>query len=428
MRFTVLDGWRGIAALSVALYHLRAAGHFYDAPLVRHAFIFVDFFFVLSGFVLLHAYRSRLHDATQLKPFILSRFGRIYPLHIAIVLLFVAFECARLAASARGGVFTMARRPFTEEASPWAIVTNVFLVQGLGVNRGLTLNLPSWSISAEFWTYLIFAAVCLGTGMRTKAVAVAAALLACGGAAVVAVFSHYYIDTSYDFGLFRCLYGFFIGVLTYMAFKAMQSMQIGRTAATVCEALTLAAIVAFVSYAGDNLLSLASPVFFAGVVAVFAFERGVVSDILKTKPVAILGLLSYSIYMVHSVVLLFLHQGFMVLQKLTGTVMVVKMPVEHGVQTDFVNVGGPWVMDALAIAYLLIVVGCSLVTYRMIEDPGRRYFARLAGTSRKGDTRKGDSGRADRSIAHETIGTGAITANEPAMALARQTLPAETAS
>jgi peptidoglycan/LPS O-acetylase OafA/YrhL len=181
MRFTVLDGWRGIAALSVALFHLRAVGHFYDNPFLRHAFLFVDFFFVLSGFVLTHAYRQRLNNSSQLKYFALQRFGRIYPLHIAIVLLFVLVELARVCAQSRGDIFTM-RRAFTADASPLAFLSNTFLAHGLGVHDHLTFNGPSWSISVEFWTYLVFALVCLGTGMRTKATAMTAALLACGGA------------------------------------------------------------------------------------------------------------------------------------------------------------------------------------------------------------------------------------------------------
>ena len=60
MRFHVLDGWRGVCALLVALFHVNAVGHFYGLPVVRNGLLFVDFFFVLSGFVITHAYAERV--------------------------------------------------------------------------------------------------------------------------------------------------------------------------------------------------------------------------------------------------------------------------------------------------------------------------------------------------------------------------------
>ncbi len=376
MRFAVLDGWRGVAALSVALFHLRALGHFYDDPFVRHAFLFVDFFFVLSGFILAHAYRERLNTPAQLKYFVIQRFGRIYPLHVAIVLLLILVECVRGLAQWRSNVFSL-RTAFTGDASPLAILSNLFLAHGLGVHDHLTLNGPSWSISVEFWTYLVFALVCLGTGMRTKATAATAALLACGGAMAVALCSTSFIDTTYDFGMLRCVYGFFVGVLTYLLYKAVQPLRLSRPAATVCELLAVAGVVAFVSLAGGTRWSLGSPLLFAAVVGVFAFETGVVSDWFTTKPIALLGLLSYSIYMIHYVVLLFLHQGLTVVQKVSGHTVTVKM-MDNSHQVDCITAGGPWMMDALALVYLGIVVACAAITYHFIEDPGRRYFHRLA--------------------------------------------------
>ena len=198
----------------------------------------------------------------------------------------------------------------------------------------------------EFWTYLVFAPVCLGTGMRTKATAATAALLACGGAMAVALCSTSFIDTTYDFGMLRRVYGFFVGVLTYLLYKAVQPLRLSRPAATVCELLAVAGVVAFVSLAGGTRWSLGSPLLFAAVVGVFAFETGVVSDWFTTKPIALLGLLSYSIYMIHYVVLLFLHQGLTVVQKVSGHTVTVKM-MDNSHQVDCITAGGPWMMDAL---------------------------------------------------------------------------------
>lgn len=60
MRFDALDGWRGIAALMVSLFHFNAYHHFVASPFIRNAHLYVDFFFVLSGFVIAHAYADKL--------------------------------------------------------------------------------------------------------------------------------------------------------------------------------------------------------------------------------------------------------------------------------------------------------------------------------------------------------------------------------
>ena len=52
--------------MAVALYHLPLAFHLFSAPLVREAYVFVDFFFVLSGFVIAHAYGARLTGGAEL--------------------------------------------------------------------------------------------------------------------------------------------------------------------------------------------------------------------------------------------------------------------------------------------------------------------------------------------------------------------------
>jgi len=85
----------------------------------------------------------------------LLRLGRLYPLHIAILAAFIGIELLRyrysgLLVGEMGDKFSGAR-------TITAIVTNVFLVQSLGVHSMLTWNLPSWSISVEFYTYAVFA-------------------------------------------------------------------------------------------------------------------------------------------------------------------------------------------------------------------------------------------------------------------------------
>ena len=74
----MLDGLRGVAALAVALRHL---GELFHLPhLARHGYLAVDFFFLLSGFVIVSAYEGRLSTAMDIPSFLRIRAVRLYPL------------------------------------------------------------------------------------------------------------------------------------------------------------------------------------------------------------------------------------------------------------------------------------------------------------------------------------------------------------
>ena len=97
MHFRVLDSWRGVAALLVAIFHLNLYSALYPLDFIRNAYLFVDFFFVLSGFVITHSYAARLGTIEELGSFALKRFGRLWPLHVAVLLAFLAVESAKAA-------------------------------------------------------------------------------------------------------------------------------------------------------------------------------------------------------------------------------------------------------------------------------------------------------------------------------------------
>ena len=79
-RYETLDALRGLAALAVVVFHL---GQVRLAPdLVPHGYLAVDFFFVLSGFVVAHAYEEALRGSLSFRSFALRRAIRLYPLAI----------------------------------------------------------------------------------------------------------------------------------------------------------------------------------------------------------------------------------------------------------------------------------------------------------------------------------------------------------
>ena len=371
MRFPVLDGWRGLCALCVALYHLHSIDHLHTINFVRGSYLFVDFFFVLSGFVIVHAYSGRIDGGKSAGTFLVRRFGRVWPLHAAVLLAFVALECVKAVSGPSGGHVGTAA--FTGTYAPSALVSNLALVHALGVEDQWTWNIPSWSISAEFFVYITFALLCL-TVRRPRVLAVAMVTLAVAGALVVMRFSAHHIDTSIDYGYFRCLYGFFTGCLVYRLYRAAANRRpdkaVSRLAGGLAEAGALLAVVAFVSAAGGNALSLAAPLLFGLVVWVFAFEAGPVSRLLATSPFQRLGAWSYSIYMVHALLIAVLQKGTTVMQGVLGRPLFVEREVEGG-SDRLLSFGDAWVMDLVSGGYLLAVIVLSALTYRFIELPGQ---------------------------------------------------------
>lgn len=377
MRFVVLDGWRGLCALVVALHHFHADGTFFHLPFVRGAWLFVDFFFVLSGFVIAHAYGTWLGDGGRLAVFLVRRLGRLWPLHAAILLALVMMEAAKAAAMHHLGI-AADNAPFQGETGVAAIASNLLLVHALGLHDGATWNFPSWSISVEFWAYATFGALCLRPWGRSRRAALAVAAL---GAAVVAAWSREWLHTIADFGYFRGLFGFFTGVLTYrwLADKLWR----GLPAATAWEVAAVAMVVLFVAHADKgSAITLAAPLVFAGAVAVFAFSQGAVSCWLATAPACALGRWSYSIYLVHTLVLVALGRA-VTLAEAVGQVSLTTPHEVNGVGRVLLTFGAPWIADVAAVLYLGVVVALSACTWRWIERPCQDWVTARTGAWRR---------------------------------------------
>jgi peptidoglycan/LPS O-acetylase OafA/YrhL len=369
-RFEALDGWRGVCACLVVLFHFHGYSPLYTSSLVRNSYLFVDFFFVLSGFVIAWNYATRLGSWGEVRRFIVLRLGRVYPLHVFMLFLFLAYETAKLVSG-----MGQATPPstFTGETQPGAMVSNLFLLQSLHVHDSLTWNGPSWSISTEVWTYVVFALVSVTLGLRLWMLAIAAivpplALLYLSGTGM---------DVTYDWGLLRCIFGFALGVACYHIHRRrpLALAAAGPAAATSVECAIVAAVVAFVSVVDKTAWSLLAPFIFAAAVLVFASEDGAVSRLFRTAPLRWLGKLSYSIYLTHFFFVLLLP-------------VVVKRIAQQDLWTPMPIGGGQYVLafgrndvegTLFYIAALAVTLAFSAFTYRWIETPGRDWSRRLAG-------------------------------------------------
>ena len=376
-RFAVLDSWRGVCAMIVVVYHFTAKSHLLFLPFFRNGWIFVDFFFVLSGFVITHAYRHHLERPKELLAFAIRRFGRIWPLHVAMLVPFLVTESLKLLLTAEG--FSADHAPFTGEMSIPGLAANIFLVQSMGVLTSVSWNVPSWSISVEYWTYIVFGIAVLATARAERPSFWNALLLAGIFVISLVVLIDYAktLETIVTFGFFRCLLGFIGGHFAYQLWRRLPAPR----GTTTIELMTVLLVSLFAIYLANGLFAFLAPLVFGSAVVVFAHERGALSRLLRGRFFVMLGRLSYSIYMTHW----FLHDAFRkalnVAEQKTGIAFSVPMQLTVArrlVTTKVVIWGGPFFSDLLLILFLALVIGVSALTFRFIEKPGQRIFGRLA--------------------------------------------------
>lgn len=384
MRFRSLDALRGVCALIVVLFHVEViseifSGLIHGSGFFEHGFLFVDFFFVLSGFVLAHTYLNKLSDVNDVLAFITRRFGRVYPLHLFFLAVFIGLELIKLYMYARG--IHAKNVPFEGAYGVDAIFTNIFLIQAFGLHSVATWNSPSWSIGVEFYTYILFAIVAVFFGKKRISFALYSLILAVLGASVLYLFSEYYIDSTYDYAFFRCMFGFFCGTFTYVASAKVRGKMAGTGwLYSVIEGVALCGCVAFVAKTGTSSQSLLAPVVFAMAITVFSLEKGRISALLATRPLQFLGDISYTIYISHAFVLLVVARIFRVLQQKTSLISSVSYtaPQFHESVTDLMVPISPAVSNLVVLLILAAVIGVSAVVNRLIEVPCRDYFNRLS--------------------------------------------------
>lgn len=134
---------RGVAALIVVFYHLRFGADvllpFEEATaLFARGYLWVDFFFLLSGFVLTYVYGEARWDAGSVRRFYVARVARVYPLHLATLCLLIAYKASTETVGA--AVPSMDAR----YGQPWSFVPfHLLLVQAWGF-----LPEPGWNIPA----------------------------------------------------------------------------------------------------------------------------------------------------------------------------------------------------------------------------------------------------------------------------------------
>ena len=171
-RFYLLDIARGVAAISVAIFHYKLFYAYnlslenlmiekqplynYIELIYKHGWIAVQFFFLLSGFIFFKLYLNRIKKKDiSFYNFLVLRISRLYPLHF-ITLIFVLIIYLLL----KNNNFMNPIRVDVEH-----FFYNLLLIQEWGLSSYASFNEPSWSISVELLMYIVFFYLALKTNI-----------------------------------------------------------------------------------------------------------------------------------------------------------------------------------------------------------------------------------------------------------------------
>lgn len=362
-----LTGIRAIAALWVVGFHFAlfplASLRLDDAlPVLRYGYLGVDLFFVLSGFIIYHVHQR---DAGSLSigsvlHFYGLRLARMYPVH----LLTLCGLALVVVASHRVGITPT----HPEDFRAIDFVYNLFLVHSWGFSDDIHWNSPAWSISCEWFVYLLFPllALALNRIMSTRRAALwLAAELALFALAYV-FFFRCNLDNKFDGGHFsryalaRVCLEFTLGALC-CRLSGLIDMRAWPWATIV-----LAAVLTAILLVATPLRDFAIVLVFVLAILASSLPGNLVARIMALPPLVYLGEISYSLYMIHAPMR-------MTLGKLMEPRL---LPASRA---------GAALM---ATGFLLATIIAAAATYDVSEMPARRWLRRQLDRTGQGDARR----------------------------------------
>jgi len=347
--YTKLESLRGLAALMVVLLHTPYDYGPAEILFVKNSGYFVDFFFILSGFVMTFAYKEKIAEGMKFTKYILLRFARLYPLHLFMLIVWLPYVLLKYYAHSIGYGETEMFRWSNE----YTFLSNLLLIHSLGVHDVHSWNTPSWSISTEFYTYIVFFIISVFIDKKDSLLI-----------PIIISSSLYYflysLDTgdmlfTIDYGIVRCIAAFYLGTLI---FRIKQRISLDTLNQNFMEIFATACVITSITYANDGyvfiFLSFAS---FMLSMLVFSSEKsGLIGNTLNMTAFRKMGLWSYSIYMTHRIV-----------------IDVLSNIAEYVFKVDLFGPGFGFYAVIINIAILAFVVLISRFTYVYVE----KYFQDL---------------------------------------------------
>ena len=345
-----LDAIRGIAALLVCLYHACVLFNSNGYNFVPHAYLAVDLFFVLSGFILVYRYEPMINNPKPInfRNFAVLRFARLYPLFLAATFAGAAYTLLRLYANGQLG---QDLKIWLQALGLNSILLPFFNGYNLSANDGVfPFAVQSWSILWEFIVSALFFAWAKVKNNSKFLIPIPLFLVL-----VAATSGNEHIDGGWqtsDFwiGGARAFAGFSVGIVTATIYQT-RLINISHKSQILLKSFALIIGISAIIYICLNgattrfyelgLVGIGFPIIILGA----CFSKG----ILFNNPISnALGMASYSIYLTHPLLI-----------DVTNSI----------IQRIGIN---PSIM--LGIIWTSLVIVISLIVYKFFEMPARKYF------------------------------------------------------
>jgi peptidoglycan/LPS O-acetylase OafA/YrhL len=356
-RIHEFEALRGLLALWVVIGHVLTHGGYTRetlGPILSRGDLAVDVFIILSGFVIFDLLDSKRETFAD---FITRRFFRIFPIYVVALLagyflaghflawlMSIPWKTQPVAASI---AFAASSKAYLNQN----LLAHLTALHGLIPNfmlpyADVTILPPAWSISVEWQFYLV--APLLYFLLRRRPL-----VLAVGIIGLIALHSRYWLDEGFAVNHAD---SFLVGIVCYFAYKnspyfRWPNILIGTAVAIAGAAWFAARPLPLTIWAAFMALALHSK---------YALEPNAASSILASRPLQTLGRISYSIYLLHLLVLfavssvtLTLHPG---ISQLSHLLIVAPMTV-------------------------LLTIVLSRVTFALIEKPGMALGRRIVDRS-----------------------------------------------
>ncbi len=351
-----LTGVRGVAAAIIVVYHYGdvqlATGGTASYFRIPFGYLIVDLFFMLSGFVMALTYRDAFAHLTLPKfaTFMVKRVARLYPAYFVIGLLYIA----KIAAGLSGETLAM--------YSAWDWVGNLLMMTGWGLYVFPVIGV-AWAASAEMGSYLllpILMAFTLRKSAATAVIAVLAALLAIYVVSISGRGNSGPIDVvngNSFYPLLRAVAGFTLGLAIFRFADV-----IDRLSEAAQDALVVGILLAIVAIGSFSASDLPMYLLFVPLVALLSRDGRLAQALFGVALVYRLGVISYSIYLIHPLFVSFAVRAWRNFGKHEG------------------------VYVAASVVCFAVVWALSELSYRFVEMPGRNWITqRFAPLSRNAD-------------------------------------------
>ncbi len=359
-----LTPMRGVAALWVMLFHIDVSIFYRDlGALVSRdmtgffskGYLWVDFFFLLSGFIIAHVYGEKLASPatwagkwSAIKQYLWARFSRLYPLHLFTLCVLILF------ASIVPEFFPQVMDGSWDVFFAWSVLHSHFLfTNAMGQHPLLSWNIVSWSIGAEWWTY-VFATIFIVALCKRKMIAVTAVMLLALGLLIALVLwlPEKNLDITYNYGFVRCFFEFVIGLCVYECYRQKIAQKWLRfDAVFVALMLLIAAIFHW------RVFDVAVIPVFALLILAVSYNQTRVHHFLNQPALQYLGKIYYSIYLMHGVWFMVFWFSWPSIKLATG---MVELPALY------------------KLLYIVVFLGLTLVSahysYRYVEVAGRHWL------------------------------------------------------